>query len=1067
MSLEVVRSSLGGNSVASEIAELHGQLQESFQRDEIAVEKLDSIVKILKARSSMKGLPATTIPAPTPSTMRERLLEEEIASLRAEIHGTQILLIQNEQLESELARLCGELQEVTQGVMYRGYLFKWRERDISYASKWVRRFFVLHGNKLSYYASERDDRPRRTIDMTKCVVRDEGTKKQGLYHVFAVYYSDAHVRSILRGEFRGDVDVGTTAAEVLIRLSTQTRGDALQWMSMLEMASVAVAGERQPEEEIREATAAAAAVSSDSGRRRRVLGGGGGDGGGEEDCMPSFALPLGPRLRSISTEAPLDHTDPDLLVGVDFSPAGTTPRLMKVLSAQEVSLSLASAAASAAAGGGGGAGAAAGTGAGALNIDLPLSPHTLSRVKNSHAALQQAGRMHSRRSFTCSADSQRIEGGEGRVPGGSGDGDGDGDGVKGVKGTSERGLKSSGLESTSSTVPRKAFEPSSFPGSKAIHVERRVSPLSAEAKPHDQNFRGFLHLAMIIVVVQNFRMIFENLLKYGWVVTSIPVPKLFSFSFTGQGQGQGDGEEDFDIDLDPVPSFFSSIRVWDWLPCSFSSTGHDSCPIPDGAVPTTVPSTEESHDLDGILSSSSSSSNSSSIGTESSASTLTAEGLGLVILSFVLTVGLTMLVELGASKALKMYARASTSGTAGTAGVVDGAAAPISLLPDRIDSIVLVLHYILGTLNVIGPIWWVWTTSSHPIPSMLYLGQAIVLWLKMISYAHVNRDSRKVMRKRIEMLGSKAIASLENVDGDRGNRSGSGNGNGNDGTVEGTVKEVRDMANMAKDKDRKMMLESTRNSFSAMRDLEEPFVQYPRNLTVSHIAYFCIAPTLCYQLNYPRSPSIRARYLVTIVGRLVVVAGLILFFVEQHIGKALGHGGEPGITMERLLLLSIPNTYVWLLGFYWFFHLWLNLCAELTRFGDRLFYKEWWNARTIETYWRHWNLPVHHWMLRHLYYPTLRLGVSKAVATGIVFFFSAVLHEVIISVPFRHISGHAFAGMLSQAPLVFVTKWLDKYFDNPLLGNAMFWIVFCVIGQPIGILMFYSSLWTATNAGLV
>ena len=77
------------------------------------------------------------------------------------------------------------------------------------------------------------------------------------------------------------------------------------------------------------------------------------------------------------------------------------------------------------------------------------------------------------------------------------------------------------------------------------------------------------------------------------------------------------------------------------------------------------------------------------------------------------------------------------------------------------------------------------------------------------------------------------------------------------------------------------------------------------------------------------------------------------------------------------------------------------------------------------------------------------------------------MHEVIISVPFRHISGHAFAGMLSQAPLVFITKWLDKYFDNPLLGNAMFWIVFCVIGQPIGILMFYSSLWTATNAGLV
>ena len=44
---------------------------------------------------------------------------------------------------------------------------------------------------------------------------------------------------------------------------------------------------------------------------------------------------------------------------------------------------------------------------------------------------------------------------------------------------------------------------------------------------------------------------------------------------------------------------------------------------------------------------------------------------------------------------------------------------------------------------------------------------------------------------------------------------------------------------------------------------------------------------------------------------------------------------------EHLLKISIPNTYVWLLGFYWFFHLWMNLLAELTRFGDRLFYRDW------------------------------------------------------------------------------------------------------------------------------
>ena len=45
---------------------------------------------------------------------------------------------------------------------------------------------------------------------------------------------------------------------------------------------------------------------------------------------------------------------------------------------------------------------------------------------------------------------------------------------------------------------------------------------------------------------------------------------------------------------------------------------------------------------------------------------------------------------------------------------------------------------------------------------------------------------------------------------------------------------------------------------------------------------------------------------------------------------------------ERILKLSLPNMCVWLLGFYVFFHLYLNITAEILRFGDRQFYKDWW-----------------------------------------------------------------------------------------------------------------------------
>ena len=79
----------------------------------------------------------------------------------------------------------------------------------------------------------------------------------------------------------------------------------------------------------------------------------------------------------------------------------------------------------------------------------------------------------------------------------------------------------------------------------------------------------------------------------------------------------------------------------------------------------------------------------------------------------------------------------------------------------------------------------------------------------------------------------------------------------------------------------------------------------------------------------------------------------MLFSVEQYIQPTLAASVVPMQHMdvlsivERLLKLSIPNTYVWLWGFYLFFHLWLNVLAEFTRFGDREFYKDWWNARTI------------------------------------------------------------------------------------------------------------------------
>ncbi len=92
-------------------------------------------------------------------------------------------------------------------------------------------------------------------------------------------------------------------------------------------------------------------------------------------------------------------------------------------------------------------------------------------------------------------------------------------------------------------------------------------------------------------------------------------------------------------------------------------------------------------------------------------------------------------------------------------------------------------------------------------------------------------------------------------------------------------------------------------------------------------------------------------------------------------------------------------------------------------------------------------------------YPMIRRGFTKSIATLVVFGFSALFHEVVISVPFRYFGLHAFFGMLAQAPLVAFSKYIDRRFDNPVLGNVMFWLTFCVIGQPMGVIMYYYDFW--------
>lgn len=308
---------------------------------------------------------------------------------------------------------------------------------------------------------------------------------------------------------------------------------------------------------------------------------------------------------------------------------------------------------------------------------------------------------------------------------------------------------------------------------------------------------------------------------------------------------------------------------------------------------------------------------------------------------------------------------------------------------------ILLLHGFISMAEIFYPIYVIERCHSAVLSGVVLMLYASTIWLKLVSYAHTNHDLRFLKRN-----GEKA--------------------------------EVVDSAS----------------------------VDYPANINLRNLVYFMIAPTLCYQTSYPRTANIRKGWVLRQLGKLVIFTGVMGFIVEQYMNPTIKNSQHPFngnflYAVERVLKLSIPTLYVWLCMFYCFFHLWLNIVAELLRFGDREFYKDWWNAKTIDEYWRLWNMPVHKWMVHHIYFPCLRRGMSKKASIIISFLISAVFHELCIAVPCHMFRSWAFLGIMFQIPLVVLTNYLQNKFQNTMVGNIIFWLFFSILGQPMLVLLYY------------
>ncbi|CAG0898817.1 unnamed protein product [Cyprideis torosa] len=244
---------------------------------------------------------------------------------------------------------------------------------------------------------------------------------------------------------------------------------------------------------------------------------------------------------------------------------------------------------------------------------------------------------------------------------------------------------------------------------------------------------------------------------------------------------------------------------------------------------------------------------------------------------------------------------------------------------------------------------------------------------------------------------------------------------------------------------------------------DNPFVEkqvhYPDNLKVSSLYYFIFAPTLCYELNFPRTSRIRKRFLVRRIIEVVLGGNLLFCLIQQWIVPSVKNSLIPFSKMdelktgERLLKLAIPNHLLWLVWFYLFFHSWLNMLGELLQFADRDYYGDWWNADNLTYFWRTWNLPAHRWAIRHLYGPLCKRGFKRFSSSVAVFFVSAFFHEYLVSVPLRLFKVWAFTGMMFQIPLSWCTDFVRDNF-GARWANVMVWSSL-ILGQPLCIMMYF------------
>ena len=242
----------------------------------------------------------------------------------------------------------------------------------------------------------------------------------------------------------------------------------------------------------------------------------------------------------------------------------------------------------------------------------------------------------------------------------------------------------------------------------------------------------------------------------------------------------------------------------------------------------------------------------------------------------------------------------------------------------------------------------------------------------------------------------------------------------------------------------------------------DPEYLYPDNINLNNYLYFIYcAPSLVYETKFVRTKEIRIGYIIkeslTFIGCCFTILSILSQFILPVTLNSKGDSFKEVI--ENVFTLCIPSTLIWILIFYGYFHCWLNLKSEICRYGNRDYYKDWWNSDSITTFWRKWNLLLREWCIRHIFVDLIYyFNTSKDVATIVVAIVTLVLNELYLSIGFKVTQPYFLIVMLTQIPLAFLST---KSKNSRRAGNMITWIS-VLISQPLVNIMYFRNWISAT-----